>query len=163
MATASLSASQLSNNPHVQRAAEALMFLNLKYGEDAGSDEYGAEAAQILTDCCDSMGFPIDEDTVIETVNELAGKLAHQQAVNVLCELACDDVSHKSLRITYEKLFRLAIDEQRDEQEVAILQCALTLLGQSESEQRAFYDSLAFLKDENGLRVNYDPQSVTVQ
>ena len=108
-------------------------------------------------------------EVLVQTLHA-AGKMpAHQRAINVLFELACFPKTDWSVPYTMiPNLFRLAIEERKDEQEAAILRCALPLLEHGESEtaptpeQREFYNTLAFWKA-NGLRVKYDPQNIPVQ
>ena len=77
----------LDKNPQVIRAAAELLAVNLKYGDDGGSDEYGAEAGAVIGRCFSRMGVPDPDlgkltrkqwavsDTVMEAVNSLETRM----------------------------------------------------------------------------------------
>jgi hypothetical protein len=88
MASTSL-VQKIRKNPHVQFATVALLAVNVKYGKEGGSDEYGEEAGPVLEACERRMGLPEEtlnnewmtpeqqlvKDTVEDEVMELAFRM----------------------------------------------------------------------------------------
>jgi hypothetical protein len=96
----------------------------------------------------------------------------HQKAIDALLEMSLNlcglDAPRTYPQSQVPALFRAAIKEQKTSrrnpypQETAILETALAMFEHATSEQEEFYSALAFAREGNVFRVNYEPEHVTV-